>query len=63
MQQYYTNVQLLNREYGYFQIAHFDFPLNDSLVKTFYGDTTPIVVTITTKVAFPAQPTQTYTHT
>jgi hypothetical protein len=23
------------REYGYFQVTHFDFPLNDSLVKTF----------------------------
>ena len=29
---------MVGREYGYFQLSHFDFPLNDSLTKTFGAD-------------------------
>ena len=38
LQNYYANLQMVGREYGYFQLSHFDFPLNDSLTKTFGGD-------------------------
>ena len=35
---YFTNMQLAGREYGYFKITHFDFPLNDSLTKIMGDD-------------------------
>ena len=35
LQSFFANLGMPGREYGYFQISHFDFPLNDSLVKTF----------------------------
>jgi hypothetical protein len=38
LQNYYANMQMIGREYGYFQLAHFDFPLNDSLTKVFGSD-------------------------
>ena len=44
------------RDMGYFQISHFDFPLNDSLVKTFGAEFIPIdfqVRTFTTYIGNP----------
>ena len=35
---YFSNMQLAGREYGYFKITHFDFPLNDSLTRIFGSD-------------------------
>jgi hypothetical protein len=34
IQNYYTNVELFNKEYGYYTINFAEFPMNDSLLKT-----------------------------
>jgi hypothetical protein len=36
------------REYAYFKIQHFDFPLNDSLTKVFAADYIPIRIRVAT---------------
>ncbi len=38
LQSYYSNLQMIGRESAYFQLSYFDFPLNDSLTKTFGSD-------------------------
>lgn len=39
-------MELAGREYGSFRILHFDFPLNDSLVKTFGANYIPLRIVV-----------------
>ena len=45
MQNFFMNLNIPGRDSGYFRITHFDFPLNDSLVKTFEATVLSINVT------------------
>lgn len=38
LQNFYSNLMIAGREYGYIQVAHFDFPVNDSPTKIFGTD-------------------------
>ena len=33
LQQYYTNILRPNKDYAYFKLTYFDFPINDSITK------------------------------
>jgi hypothetical protein len=33
VQQYYSNITRLNKDYAFFKLVYFDFPLNDSIEK------------------------------
>lgn len=46
-------MQLAGREYGYFKISHFDFPLNDSLTKIFGDDFIVINLTVEGHISDP----------
>ena len=61
LQSYYTNMQLAGREYGYFKITHFDFPLNDSLTRIFEDDFITINLSVEGHISDPVlQPGETF---